>query len=85
MCACGPVMAGKRGDLLKAVSLNASLIYCSSFGTLASVAGYGSVCGFGGLARVSFGLVGDSLCTLLAAGIMPGWDGMVWGKHNSMI
>ena len=78
-------MAGKGGDLLKAVSLNASLIYCSSFGTLASVAGYGSVCGFGGLVRVNFGFVGDSTCTLLTAGIMSGRDGMKWGKHNSTI
>ena len=49
MCAGGPVMARKGGDQLKIVSLNASLRYCSNFGTYSSVPGYDSFCGFVGI------------------------------------
>ena len=76
MCAVGPVIAGTGGDLLKTVYLNASLRYCSSFDT-ASVAGYGSVCGFSGMVEVGFGLVGDSTCVIdNSNGIWLGWHGM---------
>ena len=77
-------MAGKGGDLLKAVPVNASLRYCSSFGKLASVAGYGSVCGFGCMVGVDFALVGDSTSVLSTAAMVSGWYGMGWGKHNDM-
>ena len=75
---------GKGGDLLKAVPLNASLRYCSSFGKLVSVVGYGSVCGFGCMVGVGFTLVGDSTCVLSTAATVSCWYGMGWGKHNDM-
>ena len=75
----------KGSDLLKVVFLNASLRYCSSFGTSASVAGYGSVCDFGGMVAIGFSLVSDSRHVLLTAAIVSGWDGMRWGEHNGMI
>ena len=77
-------MAGKGGDLLKAVPVNASLRYCSSFGILASGAGSGSVCGFGCMVGVDFALVGDSTSVLSTAAMVSGWYGMGWGKHNDM-
>ena len=66
-------------------SLNASLRYWSSFGTLASVAGYESVCGFGGMVGIGFNLVSDSRHVLMTAAMVSGWDSMSWGEHNGMI
>ena len=85
-CAGKPVIAGKGGDLSKVVSLNASLRYCSSFGTLWSVAGYSRLGGFGGIVGLVTVLKDDFAAgVVLAAFMISGCDGMGCRKHDGMM
>ena len=83
MCAGGPFIAGKGGDMLKAVSLNASF-NVPSFGSLSSVAGYGSL--FGDIVGVVTVLMVVFMAgVVLTMTMISGCDNMGWGKYDGMI